>query len=159
MNAPRHADMDTETVDLGEMTGLLGLMLRLAQVRIYEQFYAEFAGTDVRPGEYTVLAVIALNPGMRQGVLARTLHIKPAHMTKLVARLVANDMVTRTVPPEDRRSIHLALTPKGRGYLERHGPRFQKVHAAERLPLTDQETEQLLGLLRKLAFKEYPECP
>ncbi|GAB4265996.1 MAG: MarR family winged helix-turn-helix transcriptional regulator [Pararhodobacter sp.] len=159
MNAPFRTDTDDDAVDLGALTESVGFMIRMAQVRIYEQFFDEFAGTDVRPGEFTVLWLIDLNPGMRQGALARTLAIKPAHMTKLVQRLVTAGMVRRTVPPEDRRSILLALTAKGRAYLETHRDRFLAVHAAERTALSEAETAQLLTLLHKLAFKDGPNAP
>jgi len=158
MNAPFSTGVEDDSVDLGGLTGSVGFMLRMAQVAVYDQFFREFAHTDVRPGEFTVLWVIAMNPDLRQGTLARTLNIKPAHMTKLVQRLVREGMVKRIVPPEDRRSVRLALTGKGREHLEHHRATFLHVHDAERIGLTDDETAQLLGLLQKLAFKDLSSC-
>jgi DNA-binding MarR family transcriptional regulator len=158
MNAPSAPLTAEDPVDLGDLNGSLGFLLRLAQVRIYGQFFRAFEGTPVRPGEFTVLWVIALNPGVPQGSLARVLTIKPAHMTKLVARLVADGLVRRHVPPADRRSIHLTLTPAGQAHLDRHRGTFLDVHAAERVGLTDDEYPELLRLLSKLAFSEDLTC-
>ena len=158
MNAPFPTGVEDDSVDLGALTGSAGFMLRMAQVAVYDQFFREFANTDVRPGEFSVLWVIAMNPDLRQGTLARTLNIKPAHMTKLVQRLVREGLVKRIVPPEDRRSVRLALTDKGRIHLNRHRSTFLHVHDAERIGLTDAETTQLLGLLQKLAFKDTSSC-
>lgn len=148
-----------EAVDLGEMTDSLGFMLRLAQLRLFERFFQGFAEAGVRPGEFTVLWVIALNPGVRQGALARVLTIKPAHMTKLVQRLVSDGLVRRHIPPQDRRSVELTLTGAGRDYLDRHRATFLRVHDAERDGLTEAEGAELLRLLAKLAFAGGAPCP
>lgn len=158
MNAPFATSTEQETVDLGELTQSVGFMLRMSQIAAYAQFFQEFADTDISPGEFTVLWVINHNPDLRQGTLARTLRIKPAHMTKLVQRLVKSGFVKRTTPPEDRRSVRLSLTAKGKDHIELHRESFLKVHAAERIGLTDAETTTLLSLLSKLAFKGSHEC-
>ena len=158
MNAP-FAPAPEETVDLGELNRSVGFMLRMTQVRAYAQFFRAFAETDVRPGEFTVLWVLAQNPGLRQGTLARTLMIKPAHMTKLVQRLVDEGFVTRTVPPEDRRAVNLTLTDAGAAHIERHQALFNSVHSPANVGLTDREYAQLLTLLGKMTFKDLPECP
>ena len=159
MNAP-FADTLTDEVDLGNLSQSLGFLMRLAQVRLFGQFFSAFEGTDVRPGEITVLWVIDLNPKVRQGSLASTLDIKPAHMTKLVQRMVRDGLVRREVPAHDRRSVHLELTPAGKTYLERHRPAFLTVHTAERVGLSPEEYATLLALIRKVAlFKDLPECP
>nr|WP_286174181.1 MarR family transcriptional regulator [Rhodobacter sp. NTK016B] len=131
----------------------------MCQTRAYDQFFREFQDTEVRPGELTLLWVLDLNPGLKQGSVGRTLNIKPAHMTKLIQRLVREEFVERRVPPEDRRSIQLYLTETGRDYLNRYRERFLAVHRAERVGLNDAEMATLLALLSKLNFQEAPECP
>jgi len=158
MNAPTPLIAEEETVDLGALGQSIGFLLRLAQTRAYDQFFAEFAGTDVRPGEYSVLWVLSLNPGVKQGTLARTLNIKPAHMTKLVERLVRAGQVRRDTPPEDRRSVRLTLTEAGTAHVEGHSARFHSVHRSERIGLTDAEVAQLLTLLGKMNFGEDQTC-
>ncbi|WP_370270335.1 MarR family winged helix-turn-helix transcriptional regulator [Nioella sp.] len=160
MNAPFPTDTKTEEpVELGALTGSVGFMLRMCQTRAYDQFFQEFLSTDVTPGVITLLWVLDLNPGLKQGNVGRTLNIKPAHMTKLVQRLVKAGYVERRVPPEDRRSIRLHLTASGRDYLNRYRERFLAVHKAERVGLSDAEMATLLALLNKLNFEEAPECP
>lgn len=159
MNAP-FANTVGDDVDLGALSESIGFLLRLAQVRLFGQFFETFEGTDVRPGEITVLWVIDINPRVRQGTLASTLHIKPAHMTKLVQRMVRDGLVRREVPPSDRRSVYLELTPAGKAYLEGHRPAFLRVHTAERLGISPDEYATLLTLIRKIALlKEPQQCP
>ncbi|HPD91243.1 MAG: MarR family transcriptional regulator [Rhodobacter sp.] len=149
---------EDDTLDLGALPRSLGFMLRLAQISSFAHFFREFADCDVKPGEFTVIWVIGLNPGVKQGALARTLHIKPAHMTKLVQRMVRDGLVLRQIPPEDRRSVRLSLTPAGETHLNRHRAKFMAVHSAERIGLTETEAAQLLALLNKLTLQEAPEC-
>jgi DNA-binding MarR family transcriptional regulator len=159
VNAPFAPAAGADQIDLGALTGSLGFLLRLAQVRLYAQFFAAFAGTPVKPGEFTVLWVIDLNPGVPQGSLARVLAIKPAHMTKLVQRLVEAGQVARETPATDRRAVHLTLTPAGQAHLDRYRAAFLNVHAAERTGLSERESADLLRLLTKLAFPAEDPCP
>ena len=146
--APEIRDTE-ETVDLGEITGSLGFLLRMAQLRAYDHFFETLAGHDLRPGEFTVLWVIGLNPGLRQGTIARTLYIKPAHMTKLVGRLVAANWVSRTIPDNDRRSVRLTLTPDGKAFVEAYREKFLNAHLAERSNLSADDATDLIALLRR----------
>lgn len=152
MNAPQPITPENDTLEMGSLTQSLGFLVRLAQVRMYDLFFAGFEGSDVRPGEITMLWVLDLNPGVRQGVVARELNIKPAHMTKLVQRLVREGHIKRRVPPEDRRSVLLSLTDQGKQRLESLRQTFLTIHGSESIGLTIQETEQLRALLHKLAF-------
>ena len=139
--------------DLGPLPGILGLLLRLAQVRHYDRFYAAFEGTEVRPGEMTLLWLLELNPGIRQGVAARTLLIKPAHMTKVVQRMIDAGLVARLTPSDDRRAVTLQLTAAGAAHLARHRDAFLRVSSAEATGLTGADYDTLLALLRRLAFQ------
>lgn len=145
---------DNDTVNLGEITTSLGFLLRMAQLRAFDFFFDTLGAHEIRPGEFTVLWVIGLNPGSRQGTIARRLNIKPAHMTKLVSRLVAAGWVTRTIPVNDRRSVRLALTAEGEAFVAHYRERFLQAHLAERSNLSADEAETLIALLRRYAGLE-----
>jgi len=141
--------LDAENVDLGELTTSIGFLLRLAQVRVFDAFYERLETLGLKPGEFTVLWVIGLNPGLRQGAVARRLAIKPAHMTKLVQRMVHAGLVRRVIPRDDRRSVRLSLTGKGQAFVAAHKDAFLGFHRAERGKLTDDDCARLGRLLRK----------
>lgn len=154
MNAELQTTLDDEHVELGEITGSLGFLLRMAQLKAFNYFYHTLKGHGLKPGEFTVIWVIGLNPGLRQGTIARCLHIKPAHMTKLVARLVEQGLVQRTVPADDRRSVRIALTAEGEAFVARYRDRFLELHITERSDLNPDEAATLLALLRRYAGLE-----
>jgi len=146
-----------DDIDFGEVSSSLGFLLRLAQVKVFESFFASLAHLGLSPGEFTVLWVIGLNPGVPQGVIARRLQIKPAHMTKLVQRAVDAQLVERCVPDDDRRSVHLRLSSAGERFVAKTKPAFLDVIAAENTHLDDEEFATLIRLLRKFNGMEEPQ--
>lgn len=149
MNPAHHDQSNVDCIDLGELAGSLGFLLRMAQLRAFEAFFRT-VGNDLKPGEFSILWVIGLNPGLRQGSMARRLRIKRAHMTKLIRRVVEAGLVEREVPPDDRRSIRLSLTKAGRAFVDRHKAMLRRSCDAERAALTDREYETIVGLLGKI---------
>lgn len=149
MNLPLTPALDEDDIDFGEMAGSLGLLLRLAQVKVFDSFYENLAHHGLKPGEFTMLWLIGLNPGTRQGVLARRLRIKPAHMTKLVSRAVDKGLVERIVPDEDRRSVMLMLTDNGQRFVADKKPEFLNFIAKENTAFNESEFATLVCLLQK----------
>ncbi len=143
-------DLEEERLDYGALAESVGFLLRIAQVQSFDMFFEHLSAKGLKPGEFTLLWVVGLNPGLRQGTLARQLRIKPAHMTKLVQRLVSAGYLSRQVPEDDRRSVRLALTPGGEAFVASRRDAFLQFHAAERAALTDDEFRQLTALLGKL---------
>lgn len=141
---------DPSSLALGALEDSLGFLLRIAQLQAFERFYAAVAGHDLRAGAFTILWVIGLNPGVRQGVLAERLMIKRAHMAKLIRALELAGLVARTPSREDRRAVELRLTPAGRRHVELHAAAFFAPDSAPPPGLSAAETRTLIGLLRKL---------
>lgn len=152
MTADTDLDQVTSSpVDLGELASSLGFLLRISQVRVYQQFYSHFGDLDLRPGEFSVLWVVHLNPGIKQGLLARTLRIKPAHMTKIVRRLEDQGIIRRHIPDDDRRTVHLSLTDAGVEFIKAEKGNFFGQESYHQHALTANETQEFVRLLRKYA--------
>ena len=140
---------DDEIVELGDIKQSPGFLLRIAQLKAFGSFFDQVGALGIKPGEFTVLWVVSLNPGLKQGAIARTLHIKPAHMTKLVARLAGEGLMERTPDTIDRRAVRLTLTAKGEDFVARNRSKFLDTDLAQRVSLTAEEAETLNALLRK----------
>lgn len=136
-------------LDFGVFSNSPGFLLRLAQLRSFAEFFDAWADTGIKPGEITVLMMIAQNPGVRQGVLARALMIKRAHMTKMIRALEDANMVTRTVPEDDKRSAELWLSDAGKAKVAELETRVLAHEARDMAPLTRAEAKTLNRLLRK----------
>ena len=138
-----------ENVNLERLNAAPGFMLRLAQLRVYEQFFSEVGERGLKPGEFSVLWVIRNNPGIRQSILGQSLMIKRAHMTKLIRALEDQGLLARRVPDEDRRAVELTLTEKGEREAETASEWFFAYEEGVGAALSNAERQQLLALLRK----------
>ncbi|GAA4219257.1 DNA-binding MarR family transcriptional regulator [Sagittula marina] len=140
---------DAEAVALGELEDSLGFLLRVAQVRSFERFYAAFDELKLRPGEYSLLWLVKLNPGVRQGHLGDTLRVKPAQMSKMIRRLEQQGRLRRVIPDGNRRSVLLHLTDAGEAFITAHHAAFFGHDDYHQHDLTQEEEQQLAALLRK----------
>ena len=146
-----------ETVDLRDLADSVGFLARLAQVRTYETFFEDLGAHGLRPGEFSTLLLIGRNPGIRQGLVAQILRIKPAHMTKLVRSFEDRQLVERTIPDHDRRSVQLSLTQTGRDFIDEYRTAFAQHEINLRSTLTASELRTLMPLLRKYVGLDWEE--
>ena len=138
-----------EEVDMRDLCESIGFLTRLAQIHTYEIFFEELGEYGLRPGEFSTLLLINRNPRIRQGVVAQTLRIKPAHMTKLVRAFENRGLVNRIIPDHDRRSVELVTTEAGREFIETHRKAFDRHEMRLPAALNAAEQEMLKQLLRK----------
>jgi DNA-binding MarR family transcriptional regulator len=82
--------------------------------------------------------------------MAARLGTDTAGMTRLVDRLEAKGLVFRKLDPADRRSIVIALGPKGRELLPRLVPAFRRVERGLLDGFDEREVRQLNHMLRRL---------
>jgi len=71
------------------------------------------AAHDVTLPQYRMLVVLDAGPTNLRA-LADALDVAPSTATRMVDRLVAAGTVERTVPADNRREVHLAVTAAGR---------------------------------------------
>ncbi len=141
--------LDDTRLDYGTLGESLGFLLRLAQLRSFEEFFDGLGELDVRPGETTVLMMLDDNPGIRQGVLAQALMIKRAHMAKMVRAMEGDGLIRRTVPDDDKRAMELWLTQAGAGHVAALRGPFDAHERRSFDGLTPREATELKRLLRK----------
>ncbi|WOI56432.1 MarR family winged helix-turn-helix transcriptional regulator [Palleronia sp. LCG004] len=147
--ATRSIMHEAEDLELGALGGSVGFLVRLAQLEIFEMFYEAEGLEGVRPGEFSILYLASINPGARQGALARRLRIKRAHMAKLVTGLEARDLLRREVPEGDRRALRIFLTEGGARFVEERAPAFLDQTRRETARLSTDEAATLVALLHK----------
>jgi DNA-binding MarR family transcriptional regulator len=91
-------------------------------LRLFLRFSEEAArGAGIEPQQHqALLAVKGFTGPDRITVreLAERLQIRHHSAVGLVNRLTANDLLSREAAQEDRRLVHLALTPRGERLLE-----------------------------------------
>ncbi|GEO84761.1 MULTISPECIES: MarR family winged helix-turn-helix transcriptional regulator [Alphaproteobacteria] len=148
---------DEQRMTLGPLGRSLGFLLRISQVTVFEKFYATLGDLGLKPGEFSVLWLICNNPGIRQGVVARNLHIKNARMTKLIRTFEDKGFVSRLVPDDDRRAVELTLTSEGRAFVDANAEDFFTYSQKGKSRLTPEEMGELIRLLQKYTGMEETE--
>ena len=106
-------------IDTSSVDGIIGYRLRRAQLAVFSRFMQRFAEADLKPAEYSVLVLIADNPGLRPSEVAAALDIKRANFVALSNSLVRRNLIERRRPPGDRRAHALALTAAGHSLVAR----------------------------------------
>lgn len=104
-------------ISLGSIEGRLGYHIRRLQVWVFQDFIRTLSVIDIRPAQYSVLAVIGANPGLSQTEVSAALGIERARLVRLLDRLEKRGLVLRRPAARDRRSHALELTEEGTAIL------------------------------------------
>jgi len=144
-------DARTPAVDVGPLAGMVGYVLRRAQLAVFDDVIASFAEVDLRPAQYSVLVLLGHQPGLKQSDVAAALGIQRANFVVLFDGLERRGLARRAAAPNDRRSYALYLTEEGEKVLARANA-LQAAHEARLdAKLGPGGREQLLALLGRLA--------
>src|SRR3546814_3208264 len=103
---------------------------------------------DLRPAQFSVLAIIRANPGLKQSRVSEALGINRANFVALLDHLASRELARRAPAPGDRRSNALFLTATGEAFLD-EAFRHLQAHHERRLdaPLGASDQQLLLALL------------
>jgi DNA-binding MarR family transcriptional regulator len=129
---------------------LIGYALRRAQGTVYADLNDALARISLRPLQYTLLLMVAENPGASQSGVCEALGIQKANCVPTMSELERRGLIIRRKSASDARSYELHITNKGKRILQRAGE-LQSLHEQrliERIGLDGRD--QLLRLLGKL---------
>jgi len=137
-------------VDLGSLSGSIGLALRRALLAVSQDLSGRLAAEDIRSAQFSVLAVVRLNPGLRAAQVARALGIRHANLVPVLDGLAARGLAERRRAKGDRRASALFLTEAGEAMLARLEPLLAAHEARFAARLGGEGGCQLMGLLHRL---------
>jgi DNA-binding MarR family transcriptional regulator len=150
--AAARIDARDERIALGDLSSNLGYRVRRTQLWVFKDVSRRLAPFGLSPAQFSVLAVIAANPGINQLTIASALDIERAGLGRLVDRLEQQGLVTRTASLVHPRYYVLHLTAAGARLLERVRP----VIAASEQALAEKLGSNVYqGLLRSLSIFLY----
>lgn len=140
-----------DDVDMSGIRDFIGYAIRRAQLAVFQEFKDWMAEYDLTTAQFSVLRLVAGNPGLNQKTLAAALGVETPRMVLIVDNLESRGLVTRLASTVDRRARAIFLTVAGRKLhrtLERRSAAYER-RIVERLRGDDKET--LLRMLRHLA--------
>jgi len=127
--------------------------LLAAHASLIREFAAEDVWEDFTMKEYDVLYTLSKCPDpIRISELNRHVLLSQPALSRMVDRLAARGLISRTADPSDGRGVRLALTAGGLAVQRRIGQRHGRSVAREmRARLSPVELRQLEEICAKLA--------
>lgn len=129
--------------ELADLHGHVGYFVRRLQVAIFRNFIATLAPMNVRPAQYSVLVLIAANPGSSQAQVGQALNIERARLARMLHELEGRKWVERR--SRDGRSHALHLTAAGQ-------KAFKTINALA--ARHEEQMMQLIGSKRRMRLIE-----
>jgi DNA-binding MarR family transcriptional regulator len=135
----------------GLLPNLLGYNLRLAQVRVFQDFAGAMAEFGLTPGQLGAMLLIEARSGLSQSALASALGIDRSSAVPLIDGLQNRGLVRRSAHADDRRKHALALTAAGTALLERLKPQLDAHERRIARRLSTAERARLIESLGRVA--------
>jgi DNA-binding MarR family transcriptional regulator len=128
----------------------IGYALRRAQGAVYADLNDALARISLRPLQFTLLLMVAENPGASQSGVCEALGMQKANCVPTMSELERRGLIIRRRSAADARSYELHITHKGRRVLQRAGE-LHSLHEQRLIERIGVEgRDQLLRLLGKL---------
>ncbi len=130
----------------------VGYLMRMSVNRVLPQMEALFEDQELTFSQWTTL--VALHDGhiTTAGDLAHNICHDAGSLTRLIDQMEKRGLVTRQRSESDRRSVKLALTPRGRDLVEALAPRVMDFWNRMLSGFSHAEIDTLIGLLTRLTI-------
>ena len=129
---------------------LIGYAMRRAQLKLFQNLIGRLSAHDLRPAQFSALAIIDQNPGLMQADLARALAIEPPQVVPLHNKLESRALAVRVRCKPDKRSYGIFLSKSGETLLKELKQIAAQSDLDSTSTLTGGEREELLRLLKKV---------
>ena len=152
--APATANAEAQVadgaLDTRYLETLLGYNARRTALSVIAVFLRRMAPFELRPVDFSVLSLIAHNPGVTSRQICAALDILPPNLVGLVRQLEARGLVLRKPHPSDRRAQGLHLSAAGKRQQRAAELEATRLEGEVADVLTAQELATLNQLLRRV---------
>jgi DNA-binding MarR family transcriptional regulator len=137
-------------VDTSFLESLLGYNARRAALAVIEVFLDRMSVYGLRPVDFSLLSLVAHNPGVTSRQLCSALGILPPNVVRLVADMDARGLIVRRPHPTDGRALGLHLTADGKKMMRDAEATARELEDHVSAGLTVTERHTLMSLLQKV---------
>ncbi|AKF51274.1 MarR family transcriptional regulator [Pseudomonas syringae pv. aptata] len=129
---------------------LIGYAMRRAQLKLFQNLIGRLSTHDLRPAQFSALAIIEQNPGLMQADLAKALAIEPPQVVPLLNKLEERALAVRVRCKPDKRSYGIFLSKSGETLLRELKQIAVDSDLESTAALDQKERQDLLRLLKKV---------
>lgn len=115
---------DDNVIDMQYLEGTIGYAIRRAQIAVFDDLYKAIGELSITPTQFSVLALIADNPGLNQADIAASLGVERPRIVPLIDSLESRKLAERITSETDRRARKIYLTMGGTALLKELKKRF-----------------------------------
>ncbi|WP_143968463.1 MarR family winged helix-turn-helix transcriptional regulator [Tepidimonas fonticaldi] len=144
------ADAPAPRLDTRFLESLIGYNARRAALAIIGHVLQRLAPFGLRVVDFSVLTVIAHNPGITSRQVCAALDILPPNLVGLVRALERRGWVEKRGHPTDRRAQGLYVTPQGAEVQAQAQAQVGALETSDVTHLDAGERATLIRLLRKI---------
>jgi DNA-binding MarR family transcriptional regulator len=149
---PAKQDPSSSGVDQSCLSHLLGYQLVQADIPLKRTFFKHIGEPlGLRPVEFTILALVAHNPGVTGKELSQALAVTAPNITILLDKMSEKGLVARVRSETDRRAQNIHLTTAGEKLAKRAIGVSKTMEQEVLRHLSEGERVMLLELLQKVA--------
>ena len=147
----RPAACGTDSVpDTRFLESLVGYNARRAALAVIGVFLRRMAPFQLRPVDFSVLSVVAHNPGVTSRQICSALDILPPNLVGMIKHLQKRELIERRPHPTDRRAQGLHLTSSGKKLQREAQATASSLEQGATHSLTPAELKTLIHLLKKV---------
>ena len=139
-----------EAVDTTFLRTLVGYNARRASLAVIAVFMERMAVYDLKVVDFSVLSLVAHNPGITSRQLCVTLGVLPPNLVGLIAALQRRGLIERRPHPSDGRAMGVHLTPEGAALTAQAEETAAQLELDATARLTAAERQTLIRLLQKV---------
>ena len=139
-----------DQVDTRFLRTLVGYNARRASLTVIELFMERMAVYQLKVVDFSVLSLVAHNPGITSRQLCATLSVLPPNMVGLIAALERRGLIERRPHPSDGRAMGVHLTPAGVELTAQAEQTAAQLEEDATHRLTAAERKTLIRLLQKV---------
>ena len=155
-SAPSEAPAETTTtanageLDTAYLETLLGYNARRAALSVIAVFLQRMEPFGLRPVDFSVLTLIAHNPGITSRQICTALDILPPNLVGMIKSLDKRGLIERRAHPTDRRAQGLHVSAAGKRLQREAQTTATQLERDVSQALTADELQTLNHLLRKV---------
>lgn len=139
-----------DKVDSSYLESLVGYNARRATLSIIGLFLERMAVYNLRPVDFSILSLIAHNPGITSRQLCATLGILPPNLVAMVGTLDRRGLINRRPHASDGRAMSLYLSQTGEQLMREAEKTAANLEQDATARLSAGERSTLMRLLQKI---------
>ncbi len=135
-------------MELGPLETNVGYFMRKSVLAAQSSFLKE-SGVKLLTGQYSVMEIIAQNPGRTQSAIAWAAGLDRSSLVPILNQFEKNNLITREPVERDKRAYAVSLTEKGQSELAVLREQVVKMEQKFIDGLGARNHQQLINLLKK----------